>query len=100
MIILMGQSQKYHSDARFQISSRSDIKNPVKNPSSTILELDLWWLWMKTEGWVVVRILLKTVGDEFSNDCDHIQSCHIWTQLNLDIDTLFATVLFVSVNNI
>ena len=64
---------KFHQDRTSGTLSRT--------PLSTILKLDLWWLWMKTEGGVVVRILLETVWDDFSNDCDHIQSCHIWTKL-------------------
>ena len=38
--VMMLMGPKHHKDDTFQFSSRSDIRNPVKNPPSSILELD------------------------------------------------------------
>ena len=40
--VMMLMGPKHHKDDTFQFSSRSDIRNPVKNPPSSILELDPW----------------------------------------------------------
>ena len=50
-------------------------------PPSSILELDLRWWWVKTEGGWVIRMTLVMVLVDYNHDCDLINFHHIWPQL-------------------